>query len=267
MEQPRTPGAYESPWDKLVVSWFQGVTPRTAGFNTVDIGATHDVTSPIILLMLVGGGPTSTARGIKVTTFLVLLLTTVALFKRCSELTAFGRSIPLEDVLKVTALTSVAILLVMAATFLVLVRHDGDFMGLAFEVVSAFGTVGLSRGATGDLDATGRAVIVFVMFAGRVGPLTLGFFPATRTRPRVRHPKSPVFLGWRGRAQDARVGSVMGSAISRAVGGRGRIEAVAVPGWRSIMRRTRGGPPSMWSRRMRSRFSASALVRRWVSRT
>ena len=193
---PGTLGAYDSAWDKLLVSWFQGVTPRTAGFNTVDIGATHDVTSFLIIsLMLVGGGPTSTAGGIKVTSFLVLLLATVAFFKRRSELTAFGRSIPLEDVLKVTALTSVAILLVMAATFLVLLRHDGEFMDLAFEVASAFGTVGLSRGATGELDATGRAVIVFMMFAGRVGPLTLGFFLATRSRPRVRYPKSPVFLG------------------------------------------------------------------------
>ena len=193
---PATLGAYESPWDKAVVAWFQGVTPRTAGFNTTDIGATHDSTAFLLIsLMLVGGGPTSTAGGIKVTTFLVLLLATVAFFKRRSELTAFGRSIPLEDVLRVTALVSVAILFVMVATFLVLLRHDGEFMDLAFEVASAFGTVGLSRGATGDLDATGRAVIVFMMFAGRVGPLTLGFFLATRTQPRVRYPKSPVFLG------------------------------------------------------------------------
>ena len=129
------------------------------------------------------------------TTFIALLLATVAFFKRRSELTAFGRSVPPEDLLRVTALVSVAILFVMVATFLVLLRHDGDFMDLAFEVASAFGTVGLSRGATGELDATGRAVIVFMMFAGRVGPLTLGFFLATRVPPRVRYPKGAVFLG------------------------------------------------------------------------
>ena len=172
------------------------MTPRTAGFNTTDIGAMHDSTSLLMIsLMLIGGGPTSTAGGIKVTTFIALLLAIVAFFRRRSELTAFGRSIPLEDVLKVTALTSIAIVLVMVATFLVLLRHDGAFMDLAFEVASAFGTVGLSRGATGELDATGRAVIIFMMFAGRVGPLTLGFFLATRMQPRVRYPKSPVFLG------------------------------------------------------------------------
>lgn len=193
---PGTLGLYDDPLDKLIVAWFQGVTPRTAGFNTTDIGAMHDSTSFLVIsLMLVGGGPTSTAGGIKVTTFIALLLATIAFFRRSSELNAFGRSIPLEDVLKVTALTSVAILFVMVGTFLVLLRHDGEFMDLAFEVASAFGTVGLSRGATGDLDATGRAVVIFMMFAGRVGPLTLGFFIATRTAPRVRYPKSPVFLG------------------------------------------------------------------------
>ena len=193
---PRTLGLHDHWWQKLTVAWFQGVTPRTAGFNTTDIAAIHDPTSfTIIALMLVGGGPTSTAGGIKVTTLIALVLATIAFFRRRSELVAFGRSVPLEDVLRVTALTSVAILFVMVATFLILIGHDGEFMDITFEVASAFGTVGLSRGYTGELDAFGRAVIVVIMFAGRVGPLTLGFFLATRTRPRVRYPKSPVFLG------------------------------------------------------------------------
>ena len=193
---PGTLGLYDHWWDKMLVAWFQGVTPRTAGFNTADISAVHDPTAfTIIALMLVGGGPTSTAGGIKVTTLIALVLATIAFFRRRSELVAFGRSIPLEDVLRVTALTSVAILFVMVATFLILLGHDGDFMHIAFEVASAFGTVGLSQGYTGELDAFGRVVIVLIMFAGRVGPLTLGFFLATRARPRVRYPKSPVFLG------------------------------------------------------------------------
>ena len=193
---PRTLGLHASWFDRLLVAWFQGVTPRTAGFNTTDYAAVHDATALMtITLMLVGGGATSTAGGIKVTTFICLLLATIAFFRRSTELTAFGRSIPLEDVLRVTALVSVAILFVAIATFLVLISHDGDFLDLAFEVASAFGTVGLSRGATGELDALGRAVIIVLMFAGRVGPLTLGFFLATRTRPRVRYPRSPVYLG------------------------------------------------------------------------
>ena len=193
---PATLGLYESAFDRLIVAWFQGVTPRTAGFNTADFAAVHDVTAfSTIMLMLVGGGPTSTAGGIKVTTLVCLLLATVAFFQRSRDLHAFGRSIPLEDVLRVTALASIAMLFVAVATFLVLISHDGNFLDLLFEVVSAFGTVGLSRGETGELDALGRTVVIVLMFAGRVGPLTLGFFLATRTQPRVRYPKSPVFLG------------------------------------------------------------------------
>ena len=193
---PRTLALYDDPFDRFVVAWFQGVTPRTAGFNTADFAAVHDATALMtITLMLIGGGATSTAGGIKVTTFICLLLATLAFFRRSTELTAFGRSVPLEDVLKVTALVSVAILFVAVATFAVLVSHDGDFLDLAFEVASAFGTVGLSRGATGELDTVGRTVVIVLMFAGRVGPLTLGFFLATRTRPRVRYPRGPIYLG------------------------------------------------------------------------
>ena len=193
---PGTLGAFDDWRQKLLVAWFQGVTPRTAGFNTVNYAAVHDATAFMtITLMLVGGGAASTAGGIKVTTFLALLLATVAFFRRRHELTAFGRSVPLADVLHVLAVVSVSILFVAVATFVVLISHDGDFLDLLFEVASAFGTVGLSRGATAELDGVGRAAIVALMFAGRVGPLTLGFFLATRSAPRVRYPKSPVYLG------------------------------------------------------------------------
>lgn len=79
----------------------------------------------------------------------------------------------------------VSMLAVFMAIVLIAISHDGEFLDLAFEVTSAFGTVGLSRGTTGELDAFGRSVIVAVMFIGRVGPLTLGFFLATRSTPRV----------------------------------------------------------------------------------
>ncbi|QPC42453.1 Ktr system potassium transporter B [Kaustia mangrovi] len=193
---PQTLGALPGVPERLMASWFQAVTTRTAGFNTVDIAGLHDPTALMfMLLMVIGGGSTSTAGGIKVTTFIVLILATVAFFKRRSALRAFGRSIGLEEVLKVLALAMVSLLVVMAALFLVTGTHDGDFLALAFEVTSAFGTVGLSRGATGDLDELGRAVIVAVMFIGRVGPLTLGFFLATRMPPRTRYPSARVFLG------------------------------------------------------------------------
>lgn len=193
---PQTLGALETPLDRLWASWFQGVTTRTAGFNTVDIGGIHDSTALMFMaLMVIGGGSTSTAGGIKVTTFIVLLLATIAFFKRRSQLHVFGRSLGVDEVMKVLALTMISILVVFVAIFLITLSHDGDFLDLAFEVTSAFGTVGLSRGATGALDGFGRAVIIAVMFIGRVGPLTLGFFLATRSQPRVGYPTSKVYLG------------------------------------------------------------------------
>ena len=182
--------------EKLWASWFQGVTPRTAGFNTINTGGMHDSTSLLTMtLMVVGGGSTSTAGGIKVTTLAVLLLASVAFFRRRTVLHAFGRSIGLEEVMKVMALTTISMLLVLSGIFIVSISHDGDFLDLAFEVTSAFGTVGLSRGATGELDGFGRAVIIFIMFIGRVGPLSIGFFLATRSVPRVKYPPGQIYLG------------------------------------------------------------------------
>lgn len=193
---PLTLGRFPGIADRLMVSWFQAVTTRTAGFNTIEIGAIHDSTALMLIsLMLIGGGSTSTAGGIKVTTFIVLLMATVAFFRRRSTLHAFGRSLGLQEVMKALALTTVSLLTVMIATFIITISHDGNFLTLAFEVASAFGTVGLSKGATGELDTMGRTVIMMVMFIGRVGPLTLGFFLATRIPPRIRYPSTQVFLG------------------------------------------------------------------------
>lgn len=193
---PGTLGAFDSLGDRLMVAWFQGVTPRTAGFNTIDMAEMHDSTSMMVIsLMLIGGGPTSTAGGIKVTTFVVMLIATVAFFRRQTELQAFGRSISLEQVLKVMALTAISVITVFVGVFVVAATHDGHFLDIAFEVASAFGTVGLSRGYTDDLSEVGRAVIIVIMFLGRVGPLTLGFFLATRSTPRVRYPAGQIHLG------------------------------------------------------------------------
>ncbi|WP_377067445.1 TrkH family potassium uptake protein [Roseovarius ramblicola] len=193
---PATLGGLDGTGARLWASWFQGVTTRTAGFNTVDVGGIHDSTAMMFMsLMVIGGGSTSTAGGIKVTTFIVLLLATIAFFRRRTQFHVFGRSLGPDEVMKVLALTMVSMLTVFMAIFLITISHDGDFLDLAFEVTSAFGTVGLSRGATSELDGFGRAVIIAVMFVGRVGPLTLGFFLATRSKPRLSYPSSKVYLG------------------------------------------------------------------------
>jgi trk system potassium uptake protein TrkH len=193
---PATLGQFASPIERIGIAWFQAVTTRTAGFNTVDISAIHDSTALMFIsLMVIGGGSTSTAGGIKVTTFIVLILSTIAFFRRRTILTAFGRSLGHEEIMKVLALSMVSLLIVMFGTFIISISHDGDFLDMVFEVASAFGTVGLSRGTTGELDTIGRLVIMATMFIGRVGPLTLGLFLATRTQPRVRYPTSKIYLG------------------------------------------------------------------------
>jgi trk system potassium uptake protein TrkH len=192
---PRTLGPLDLQ-TKLMASWFQGVSPRTAGFNTLDIAGLHESTAIMVMsLMLIGAGSASTGGGIKVTTFIVLILATLAFFKRRQALHAFGRSLGLEEVFKVMALTTISMGVVGFGSFAIMIGHDGEFLDIAFEVCSAFGTVGLSRGETTELDAFGRTVIAAIMFLGRVGPLTLGFFLATRIPPRVRYPEGRIYLG------------------------------------------------------------------------
>jgi len=193
---PQTLGGLPDVATRVWAAWFQGATPRTAGFNTVPMEGLHDSTALMLIsLMVIGGGSTSTAGGIKVTTVVVLLLATVAFFRRSTHLHAFGRSLGLDEVLKVLALTVVSILVVMSGTFALVIVQEGAFLDLAFEIVSAFGTVGLTRGVTGELEALGRIIVMATMFVGRIGPLTLGFFLATRSVPRVRYPAGHVFLG------------------------------------------------------------------------
>lgn len=193
---PATLGGLERDSARILASWFQAVTPRTAGFNTLDYAAMENGTTVMTLaLMLVGAGPSSTAGGIKVTTLIVLVLATLAFFRRQERLHVFNRSLGMSEIMKVLALTSLSIFLVIFGLFLISLTYQGDFLDLLFEVCSAFGTVGLSRGATGELDEFGRAMIILIMFVGRLGPLTLAFFLATQSKPKVQYPEGKVFLG------------------------------------------------------------------------
>ncbi|MBL39426.1 MAG: Ktr system potassium transporter B [Xanthomonadales bacterium] len=193
---PETLGQFAATTDRFMASVFQALTTRTAGFNTVDMADLEDSsTLMFILLMFIGGGSASTAGGIKVTTFLVMLLATAAFLRRRSDPVAFHRSLGHAEIMKVLALVSLSAFAVTAATFLLSLTNDLDFLDLLFEAVSAFGTVGLSRGITDELNQAGRAVIVILMFIGRVGPLALGLFMATRVPPSVRYPAGRIFLG------------------------------------------------------------------------
>ncbi|AWK89241.1 Ktr system potassium transporter B (plasmid) [Azospirillum thermophilum] len=193
---PGTLGGLHGVGERIMAAWFQAVTTRTAGFNTVDIGALRDSTSLMVIsLMLIGGGSTSTAGGIKVTTFLLLLLATLAFLRRQPVPQAFGRSIAMQEVVKVLAITAISLLVVLTGIFLLTLTHEEPFLDLAFEIASAFSTTGLSRGTTARLDGFGYLVVGLVMFIGRIGPLGLAFLLAAPTPARIRHPEGRLFTG------------------------------------------------------------------------
>ena len=160
--------------ERVWASLFQAVTPRTAGFNTVDLS---QMTSPsqfiTILLMLVGGSPGSTAGGFKTTTLAVLLLTTAAVFRRRDTAHCFGRRLQDEAVHNAMALFVIYLLLAVTGGILICCIDGIPLMGALFESSSAVATVGLSLGYTAGLSAASRLILIFLMYFGRVGGLTV----------------------------------------------------------------------------------------------
>lgn len=177
---------------RLVNGLFMSVTARTAGFNTVDYGAAASNSNFLtILLMSIGGSPGSTAGGIKTTTAALIALVAWSRMRGHDRVTLWGRSVPELNVQRATALFVVAFGIVTAAIFVLTSTElswaeqsgpaGGDtFLPFMFEAASAFNTVGLSMGVTGDLSTAGRWTIVVLMFVGRVGPLTFAAALARR---------------------------------------------------------------------------------------
>ncbi|KIL48255.1 TrkH family potassium uptake protein [Jeotgalibacillus soli] len=183
--------------DKLWASYFQAVSPRTAGFNTIDLTGLDDATIFfMIVLMFIGAGSASTGGGIKLTTFIIILLATLAFFRSKHELTIFNREIRQELIFKSLAIAMSSVLLVVGALFILThTEHDVNFLTILFEVVSAFGTVGLSLGITAKLTVFGKIVIIIVMFAGKLGPLTLVFSITRPDKRKIKFPKGDVLAG------------------------------------------------------------------------
>ena len=194
---PRTLGAL--PWPtRLMAVLFQAITPRTAGFNTVDYAAMQPATLLVtMLLMFIGGNPGSTAGGIKTVTFFVLVGSAWSLSRGRGELQLFDRRVPVETAVRAGVITLVSFMLVSTGlTLLSLTDAEHGLLRLAFETFSAFGTVGLSMGITPELSPGGKLVIVVLMFVGRLGPLTLGL--ALMEAPperRIEYPAEDVVVG------------------------------------------------------------------------
>ncbi|EOW9380423.1 TrkH family potassium uptake protein, partial [Vibrio cholerae] len=181
---------------KWLASWFQAVTPRTAGFNTLAIDQLEDATTAIILvLMFIGGGSLSTASGIKVVTFMVLILSTYAYLRRDEQIHVFKREIAKDTISKALALTMISVVVTWLAIFALLLTENAPMIDVVFEAVSALGTVGLSRGLTGQLSASGELIIIFMMYMGRLGPLTLAYFLASPRQKKLRFAETKLAIG------------------------------------------------------------------------
>jgi len=187
-----------SPVDKLVNALFQSVTLRTAGFNTVDFTDLGAATALfMILFMFIGASPGSTGGGVKTTTVTVLLAAIRSTTRRGAPVRLFRREVPREIVYRSLAILVISAGVVAGGFFLLLLFEDQPFLDLFFETVSAFGTVGLSLGATASLGPTGKLIIIGVMFVGRTGPLTLALLLGTGAEQRVlcRYPETRLMVG------------------------------------------------------------------------
>ena len=187
--------------ERVLASFFQSVTFRTAGFNTVDFAKLKQPTLMLgILWMFIGAAPGSTGGGIKVTTFAILLLTMLNFGMGRSRVEIFRRTLPVTVIAQTLVVMTMYLMIAIFITFLLSiteVAQQWSAIDLLFETVSALGTVGLSTGVTPTLTTWGRILIILTMFVGRVGPFTLALAVGQRQRRQegYRYPEERVQIG------------------------------------------------------------------------
>ena len=191
--------------EKITISLFQSISTRTAGFNSVDIAALSQPTLFIMLmLMFIGASPGSCGGGIKTTTFVLFLQYLTSQFSNNKDINVFYRRIPDGTLSRTTAIVFFAIFTVGLFVFLLLVteiyfggheHQDLTLMDILFEVVSAFGTVGLSTGITASLSPYGKILLTILMYLGRLGPITLVFALKSSEVSKIRYMKEDILVG------------------------------------------------------------------------
>ncbi len=182
---------------KLLASYFASVTARTAGFNTV---TTAHLALPTLfmlaILMFIGGSPGGTAGGVKTSTFGIVLASIAATFRGKGRVELFRRHVPDAAVREALVVIAMGIIVVTAGTFVLLLAEELTLRDVLFEVVSAFGTVGLSTGVTPTLSTVGKVALMLIMLTGRIGPLTLALAIGERAeRPLYDYPQERVVIG------------------------------------------------------------------------
>lgn len=182
---------------RVLAALFQSVTPRTGGFNTVTIGELRDPTLMLIItLMFIGASPGGTGGGIKTTTFVAPLAVILSMLRGRPDPELFHRRLPPVVVYKAVTIALVAVAFVVTMGTLLSFIERMPFIQALFEVVSAFGTVGLSTGITPSLSAAGRILVMLTIFTGRVGLLTVAFALTRRQQPaNIRYPEERIYVG------------------------------------------------------------------------
>jgi len=178
-------------------AFFQSVTLRTAGFNTVPFGGLRNPTYLLMMVfMFIGAASGSTAGGVKINSIALFLGYVRSLLRDRQEVTLFSYSLAKDLVLRALLILLFGLLSVLAGMLILSLSEDAPFVKICFETVSAFGTVGLSAGITSELSNVGKCVIIVLMFVGRVGPLTLLAGAAQRARKvQVRYPVGDILIG------------------------------------------------------------------------
>ena len=183
--------------NSILQSTFQSVSARTAGFYSVKLNQIHD-TSVILLsvLMVIGGSPGSTAGGLKTTTFGVLVLSTISIFKQEDEVTIFNKHIDSKTIRKALAIIMVYLGLIFLVIFILSLSENFKVLDISYEVASAFGTVGASRGITGDFSNLGKILITLSMYLGRIGPMTMAYSIGLKSTTKyIRYPEANISIG------------------------------------------------------------------------
>ena len=181
---------------QALVSLFQAVSPRTAGFNTVDLASlTSGGGLLTIALMFIGAGPGSTGGGVKITTVVVCLLTLFSYIRGRREVGAFNRRLDEEQIHRSAAAVTLYFTLAMGGGFLLLAIQPFPLQDALFEVFSAMSTVGLSTGITRDLVPFNRVILIIMMYCGRIGSLSMMMALAERQAPRVKDPVEHITIG------------------------------------------------------------------------
>jgi len=177
---PATLGELSTP-HKVLNAIFYSVSARTAGFATVPTGEMREHSLFFLSgLMFIGGASGSTAGGIKITTFAILVAAILSAVRGREHVEAFGREVPEGQVNKALAVASMSAIFIFLAAFALTLTEQAPFLDLLFETMSAFGTAGLSTGVTPVLGVPGKALVILIMFIGRLGPLTLALTLALR---------------------------------------------------------------------------------------